>query len=159
MNLGSRRNGRAGRGAFRHAVWIIAVSFLLLVSQGCGRKGPPVAPHLQAPVAVKDLSAKVVDCTVELGWTVPPASEAAWPDGYRIYRARLGVEDCEGCPMLFQRIGDVSLHETARPASGSPWALKWKDEVVAGFRYVYKVSAYGDGQREGVDSNLVNVRP
>jgi metal-sulfur cluster biosynthetic enzyme len=131
---------------------------LLLCPTGCGRKGPPVAPRIAAPVAASVLEARVDKGRVTLDWNVPAGPEAALPEGYRIYRADLGPADCADCPMLFAKIGELPFDSRQRPAPDKPWRLSWQDAPAPGLRYVYKVSAYGPG-REVVDSNLVGVQP
>ena len=135
----------------------ILAAVLLLVA-GCGRKGPPVAPRLEPPAPVEDLAARSRDNRVVLSWTVPRGAGAAPPAGFRVYRARIGPRDCEGCPLLFQNIGRIPLFESDRPPADRPWILTWTDTIAPNFRHVYKVTAYGDGGA-AVDSNLVTVRP
>jgi hypothetical protein len=148
-----------GRGCrlSRGVLWLLA-GWLLLGTAGCGRKGPPVAPRIPAPVGVGDLAATVDNGRVTLEWSVPAAADAPLPEGYRIYRADLGPADCADCPLLFVKIGELRLDPRQRPDPAKPWRLSWQDAPAPGLRYVYKVSAYGQG-RETVDSNLVGVQP
>jgi hypothetical protein len=136
---------------------LVAGAFLACIV-GCGRKAPPVAPRIPAPVAVSDLTADVNNGRVILNWLVPDAADAPLPDGYRIYRADLGSTDCTDCPLLFAKIGERPLDASRRPDPPEPWRQSWQDTPARGMRYVYKVSAYGRG-RETVDSNLVGVQP
>ena len=142
----------------RWPVWLLVAGFVLMLMPGCGLKGPPVAPQTLPPKPVADLAVRLEGAMAVLTWTVPSAPPASLPDGFRIYRARLGPDDCQGCPLLFQKIGALDLNDVAQPARGDAWSLGWQDAVAPGFRYVYKVTAHG-GHDRFADSNLVRVQP
>ena len=134
----------------------LAACVLILIS-GCGRKGPPLAPRSLPPVSVTDLNVRLESRTAVLVWSVPTSPDSEAPDAYRIYRARSGPESCEGCPLMFQKIGVIHLSQADRPARGL-WTLTWRDEIEVGFRYVYKVTSLR-GRDRMADSNLVVIQP
>ena len=153
------QSGIVARWPPRRPMGLMVAGFVLLLLAGCGRKGPPVAPQTLPPTPVADLAVRLEGAMAVLSWTVPSIPPAPLPDGFRIYRARLGPDDCPGCPLLFQKIGTLDLDAVARPARGEPWSLAWQDAVEPGFRYVYKVTACTGHDRFGQDSNLVRVQP
>jgi hypothetical protein len=113
---------------------------------------------MAVPVAVADLQATIRGDRATLECSVPAGPGAVLAKGFHVYRARLAMADCEACPLLFQRIGDLPVDPRTRPIDGQPWRMSWQDSLTPGFRHVYKVSAYGSGDA-GVDSNLVGVQP
>jgi predicted small lipoprotein YifL len=136
---------------------LLGVALLGLLTAGCGRKGPPLAPRSVAAPPVADLAVRLENRTAVLTWSVPSGPAPELPTAYRVYRARLGAETCEGCPLLFQSLGTVNPDRSQRPL-GRKWTLTWQDAVEPGFRYVYKVTAL-KGRTPLADSNLVHVLP
>jgi len=145
-----------GRGVRSAKGPILAGLFLLLsVSYfGCGVKGPPVPPR-QAPVqAVADLAYAVSDQIVVLTWHLPgplsakQAKNAAF--GLYRYRTALAEPDCDGCPLVFEKVATVPyVHtESNRFSIDAP--------LETGYRYVFKVRLETDGGA-GPDSNSVQI--
>ena len=135
---------------------VLAGLFLLLsVSYfGCGVKGPPL-PSRQPPVpAVADLAYAVTDQTVTLTWRLPGALSAKLAKNavFGVYRSRtaLAEPDCDGCPLVFEKVATVPyVHADANRFSiDAP--------LEPGYRYVFKVRLETGGGG-GPDSNLVQV--
>jgi hypothetical protein len=89
------------------AVFVIAVSLLgsLLVSSGCGRKGPPFLPKKSFDVAVMDLRGDWADGYVELrGRISHPEVPRETITGCRVFYADFlpAESPCETCPIEFK---------------------------------------------------------
>jgi hypothetical protein len=142
--------GRQLRSLVRGLVLLMAAGVL---AAGCGVKAMPKAPRAPLPPPVKDLSHSIQDGRVTLRWSVPVVPAGSDPlvmpaAGFRVYQAATPVEggSCRDCPPHFIQVADV-------PAEGQ--RMRHTDTLKQKFRYVYKVVAYTDPTRGGVDSNIV----
>ena len=145
-----------GRGVWSAKGPILAGLFLLLsVSYfGCGVKGPPVPPRQPPVLAVADLAYAVSDQIVALTWHLPGplSAKQAKNAAFGLYRSRtaLAEPDCDGCPLVFEKVTTVPyVHtESNRFSIDAP--------LEAGYRYVFKVRLETDGG-DGPDSNSVQI--
>jgi hypothetical protein len=130
-------------------VWALAMAGLMIA--GCGKKGPPVAPHSLPLVRVSDLQGALIKDTVRLTWGhVPENADAV---GYIVLRAQSPVAqpECPTCPLVFQKVGTVPVH---RPQRKKPHEMAFVQELAEGFRYTYSVRPYASSGAQGPDSNL-----
>ena len=133
---------------------ILAGLFLLLNIGffGCGIKGPPVPPRQPPVPAVVDLEYEVADQIVSLTWHLPGPLSAKQADqaAFGLYRSRtaLAEPDCDGCPLVFEKVATVPyVHsESSRYSFDAP--------LDPGYRYVFKVRLATD-RGAGPDSNPV----
>jgi len=145
-----------GRGVWSAKRPILAGLFLLLsVSYfGCGVKGPPVPPRQPPVTAVADLAYAVSDQIVALTWHLPGplSAKQAKNAAFGLYRSRtaLAEPDCDGCPLVFEKVATVPyVHtESNRFSIDAP--------LETGYRYVFKVRLETDGG-DGPDSNSVKI--
>lgn len=126
------------------------------IPSGCGKKGPPKLPDVEAPIGVRDLSVKVEDGDIVLSWTTTATpKEANGVEGYLIYRSAepLSNDDCEGCPVLFKRGAEVPLvdKDSTRPV------MIYKESLLPATRYRFKVVPYDAQGQLGPDSNIVRI--
>ena len=138
------------------AIFIIIVGVCLLL--GCGKKAPPSPPRQVAPPIVKDLRKSIVGDQVRLSWklpTVKSGSESAL-SGFSVFRSRTKITepDCPGCPVLFEKISDIPIHEIGS-AAGDGKKVTYVDTLKKGYRYRYKVTVNWVGGKRGEDSNAV----
>lgn len=85
--------------------FIIMLSAALLLSAGCGKKGPPVPPPLQFSAAVMDLKAQADPAGVLLeGAVYGRKVDTASVSGCTVYHVWYppGKEPCENCPLGFR---------------------------------------------------------
>ena len=136
---------------------VLLAAAVCCMAGGCGRKGPPLVPRSLPMPPVADLSVRTERGVAVLSWSVPRAPEAQVPDRFAVYRARLGPQACQDCPLLFEKIGAVELNAAERPLR-RPWTLTWRDPVLPGWRCLYKVTSIRGRQRIA-DSNLAVVQP
>jgi predicted small lipoprotein YifL len=116
---------------------------------GCGKKGPPKLPDIEAPEGVTNLAVAQRGEEIVLTWTSTAAA------GYQIYRSAESVADgdCEGCPILFKRVAKL-------PATGNgetPAPMVYREPSMAGTRYHFKVVPYDDQGQLGLDSNIATI--
>ena len=152
---GLEKHGDSKRaGWFLAALGFAALSWLA----ACGVKGPPVPPRQIPPAAVSDLSFHIENGWARLNWSMPKAAlEKKAPEitGFLIYRSKTSLkEPCKGCPLMFQRIGQVSPYTTTESARRDT-AIGYADKLDKGYRYVYKVVAVTANNVVSADSNLI----
>lgn len=137
------------------AVWLAVFLITPILMAACGKKGPPRLPDVEAPPGVRDLSAAVLEGAIVLKWTAPGGAETAAPAGYHVYRSAepMDAEACEGCPVLFRRAAQVPLAAEA----SEPRTLEYREPLIPGTRYRFKVVPYDAGGRLGPDSNVVRL--
>jgi hypothetical protein len=72
-----------------------------------------------------------------------------------VYRSAEGVgEDaCEGCPVLYQRAAKVPL----TGAAATDQILTYREPLLPGTRYRFKVVPYDTRGQLGPDSNIVKI--
>ena len=136
------------------ATLIISASML----SGCGKKAPPKPPRENSPPQVIDLGYSISEDSVKLSWTIPKTNDKdkASATGFLIYRSKQSVSeaDCANCPITFIKIEDVPVRGgvTVRPES----SVVFTQSIEPGYRYIYKIKAYGDDGVAGKDSNLID---
>lgn len=136
---------------------LAAVLMVGLILGGCGIKKGPQLPEVQTPKGVKDLRVIVAGEDILLEWTTAglkwQGDRAA--QGFYVYRADepAGTEVCEGCPILFRRVGLVKVYRELAPEE----ILSYREPKRAGVRYTFKVVAYNSQGLLGTDSNLARL--
>ena len=141
--------------------WIAGALLVLTVAAGCGVKGPPVPPRAALLPVVSGLEASLAgDNMVHLRWRLP--AEQIKPSGvvgeFWVYRARIekSSQDCLDCPVLFKRIARVGSDRSEKGADQT-LAFSFRETVVSGFKYLYKVKPVTPGGTPGDDSNTVTI--
>ena len=134
----------------------VASAICVTLPTGCGKKGPPKLPDVKAPIGVSDLSVKVDGADIVLSWTATGAEkDERGVEGYLIYHSAepLSNDDCEGCPVLFKRGAKVPLvdKDSTRPL------MIYKEPLLPGTRYRFKVLPYDAQGQLGPDSNIVRI--
>lgn len=133
---------------------VTIVIIMILAANGCGVKGPPVAPGYTEPPTVRDLKYQVRGDKLVLSWTLPKAETAQDNKiaSALVYRLKqpLGKQDCPDCPRIFERV--------ARLAARSG-IMTYTDRITPGFQYYYKIILSDGGNRSGQDSNIVHHIP
>ncbi len=130
----------------------VAAALILGALAGCGKKGPPRLPDLPELPVVQDLAHRIDRGAVELTWSIP-ATSVPGITGFYVYRSMepLAEEPCEGCPTVYEKT--AIIHPDA--PSGDTVRFVFSEPVAAGYRYAYRVVAYGEGVTEGKASNAV----
>lgn len=129
-----------------------------IIMGGCGAKGPPEPPSGDRPPQVSDLKYSISENILKLSWTVPKTNENAKTPvtGFLIFRFQqpLFERECPNCPKIFKQVGEVP---TRRAGSGQAGLapVVFTQTLEHGYRYLYKVKAYGDGDTVSSDSNFV----
>ena len=134
---------------------------LLILCLECGKKGPPVAPRVIVPPAVKDLKAEVIGDKVRLTWSVPKKGDKVFNGlehfGVYKYRSQSSAEMCPGCPIPFEHLLDIRLDDP-EPARVEGDRIVWHDDMDAGYHYAYKIMVYHKSGGVSEDSNIVFAR-
>jgi len=129
----------------------ILLCCLVLLLAGCGKKGPPRAPHQEELPKVNNLQAVAVDTGVKLTWALDSSVEDMI--GFNVFRSKVQSEisDCPGCTR------DFELVATIRVKSGET-LFQLVDQYVEGKgRFYYKVRPFDKQDRPGPDSNESRV--
>jgi hypothetical protein len=126
----------------------------LMLSTGCGKKAPPVAPQPRPLSAVTDLEGNLNKRQFRLTWTHRPDNRYA--NSYVVLRAQRGASQpaCSDCPRVFQKAGAVPIPKAVRDKEQS---LAFSQELAEGFSYTFSVRPVHDSGAQGPDSNLVVV--
>lgn len=137
----------------RFYFYLLGVVFLCVGAMGCGKKAMPVAPKQGKPPAVSDLSYRIENGNVRLGWTVPDDVLAGkFGQGKLVVlRSKTGSDDiCSDCPQIFQRVTRKRPIGKAVEAASMVYGEALED----GFRYTYKVVLEMDSGYISDDSNI-----
>lgn len=146
-------SGQHPLSVYRQGILVLLMILSLLC--GCGMKAPPVVPRQPAMQAVTDLSVARQEGMLVLSWhhQLPPSGVT----GYVIYRApSLDPDsDCNRCPLLFERIGQVALDPNERLKRH---LLSYRSPMgAAAGPAIYKVVPVQSSGAQGPDSNLVEI--
>jgi predicted small lipoprotein YifL len=133
----------------RALLGLCAILMVAVLAGGCGKKGPPKLPDIEAPDGVTNLAAVQQGEEIVLTWTSTAAA------GFQVYRSAEPVADgdCEGCPILFKRMAEL-------PSTGegeTPTSMVYREPSMAGTRYHFKVVPYDDQGQLGPDSNIATI--
>jgi len=133
---------------------LVVAAICAAIPVGCGKKGPPELPNVKAPVGVSNLAIKQDGSDIVLSWTATNNDETAVA-GYLVYRsAEPMTEDaCDGCPVLFKR-GTKVLVSTK---DTKPSLLEYREALIPGTLYRFKVVPYDAQGNLGPDSNIVRI--
>jgi len=133
-------------------VWVGLCCAVFLVSAGCGKKAPPVAPRQRPLAAVTDLKGVLRQDLLKLTWSHNPENRNA--TAYVVLRAQqeLAQPACADCPLAFHKIGSVPL---ARSLRQEKHTLDYSQSLAAGFRYSFSVRPVSASGALGPDSNIL----
>lgn len=131
--------------------WILLLAAFLFLPAGflgCGKKAPPVPPGptpLQFPV---ELKGTVQHDTVYLTWRHANPG----PGRYVVSRAASDASkpDCQGCPLIFQELETLTVDKGTE-------TVEFKDSVMPGFIYRYRVQSLTSSGNRGLASNMVVI--
>ncbi len=146
----------AGGRRARRLCWL-GVLVALMIAGGCGIKKSPRLPKVKTPKGVNDLRAALAGEDILLEWTTGGLERKGDQSakGFYVYRAEepADTEACEGCPILFRRVGLVKIYREL----DSEEVLRFREPKRSGVRYIFKVVAFNDHGLLGADSNLVRL--
>ena len=122
---------------------VLAMGFLILVvvflAPSCGKKGPPLPSITDGNLlaAPGDVAFSLDKDQVTLTWThtIDPVNAKLAPEAFGVYMAKKGLDDCEGCPFVFESVGVVPMP-----------AMVYRRTLAPGFLYYFRVRAIGTGE-------------
>lgn len=127
-------------------IWLIASIVTAFLFFSCGRKGPPIAPGIPDLSPVTGISYKIEENRVKISWDKPGKENESILTGYVVHRSRTGIgeENCDGCPVLFQRIAELGKGSTS-----------YDEPLEKGNNYIYKIVAVSEYGSISPDSKFV----
>lgn len=132
----------------RHGYGLTALMFagLIMCFVSCGKKAPPVPPGIPPLPVVKGLDYSLDGAWLTLTWKALSGKGSENLSGYTVMRSVTGPHDepCEGCPILFKRVRDLG-----------PTATEYREQVIPGNSYIYKVVGYTEYKDQSPDSTLI----
>ena len=141
----------------RRHLWccVILVSGLVFHLSGCGIKAPPRPPAYDELPQVSQLDAELENGQVVLSWHCRSRMNQEIK-GFGIYRYRLSLnrEPCDGCPLTFEKIGDLPVQN---PAAAGTRTYRFLLTPDTGFHYRFKVAAYVGGGAQGPFSESIRI--
>ena len=142
----------------KNVLLIIGIFFLTVFCLSCGKKGNPVPLEVKIPEAIADLSVKIADKEIILGWSVPERNTDV--AGFKIYRSALEIEgdSCVGCPRYYLLIAELSSGDSKLLKEAKRKINYLDSKVKAGWLYSYKIeTCNADGYCSG-DSNIAEIK-
>ena len=141
----------------RRHLWccvILVFGFIFHLS-GCGIKAPPRPPEYDTLPQVSRLDAVLENEQVVLSWHYEPRMNQKI-QGFGVYRYRLSLnrEPCDGCPLTFEKIGELPVHNLTADDTRTFRFLLTPD---TGFHYQFKVAAYVGGGVQGPFSDPIRI--
>ena len=138
---------------------VLCLLLLLALAAGCGRKGVPRAPELVVPAAITDLTARVEDRGIRLGWSRPRVTldGRALTDLAAFVVLRKGTRaDCPECGAAYRERAVVRVEDEGRFIKRTKYGFTDR-ELRVGTLYRYRVRIrLSDGTASG-PSNEVSV--
>ena len=137
---------------------IPAIIILVFLLPGCGKKGLPVPPRQKPVSAFSDLKYSIDGDILTLAWTIPKEKEKTAPDGFIVYRYKRPISDsdCKNCPKLFKKVSDIPADITIDAPGYENKNIEYREEILKGFVYTYKVVLYTKSGAQSGDSNYIN---
>jgi len=138
---------------------ILCLLLLALVLAGCGRKGDPRAPELVLPVAISDLTLRLRDRSVRLGWSHPRKAVDGQPltdlAAFVVFRKSTAA-DCLDCRAAYSERAVINVEDEGRFFKRSDYVFT-DTELRPGTVYRYRVRVrLSDGSLSG-PSNEVSI--
>lgn len=139
---------------------IVLLLLLFLLPNGCGRKAPPVAPGVDPPPVIADLTGNVDNNILTLNWSIALKSLDAHPDikGFYLYQTVTSSEEpaCADCPKKFRRIARIPIFpKRDMPGERRQWTYQLpfaSGSKPASFKVNIIFSSY-----LGSDSNILEI--
>ncbi len=135
--------------------FFIMIGFVLTIASalimGCGKKAPPSAPYFFQLSAVTGLDYAIIDeKTLKLSWDIPMLNGNIIPklDGFKIYRSKLSLTDCQNCPLRFELVKDIPIEMiNLADAKQTKNQMHYFEDLAMGYNYTYKIKSYGKGAK------------
>lgn len=125
---------------------LIIVGLIGVCFPACGKKAPPVPPGIPSLPVVKGLDYSLDGAWLTLTWKAISGQGSENLAGYKVMRSVTGPNDepCEGCPILFKRVKDLG-----------PTTTEYREQLIPGNSYIYKVVGYTSYKDQSPDSKLI----
>jgi len=142
----------------RNSLWtvlIVAVSFLTILSTGCGKKADPRYLHVNYPEAVSDLDVSIDKDGAVLKWSIP--GERGRAEHVRILKSALKVngDNCLNCPRIYAIAEYLPLRDLKLDDEGRFVYLD--RNIRSGFSYSYRVVICDSSDMCGDESNTARL--
>ena len=138
MSLGNKKNIYFG----------FVFLLVLFLASSCGKKAPPLMPVKDGNIlaAVENLTYSLEKNEVILTWahSMDPINAKIAPEGFRVYMGTKDLNDCQGCPFVFESVGVVSMPE-----------MTYRRVLEPDVHYYFRIQAIG---KDGIKSPYSKTR-
>lgn len=128
-------------------IFILLIFILLLsgfIFTGCGKKGPPeIIKKSVIKLAPVNLKYQIQGSNILLQWK-PDYQQKI--DGFGIFMAKQNIKECQGCPVVFERIDYLP-----------PELNQYKKELKKGYKYFFKIKTVSTNNINSNDSETVEI--
>jgi hypothetical protein len=135
---------------------ILVVSFIVLASFACGKKGSPTPKGLPVPVAISDLRGEVKDSLLFLSFSVPTRNEDRTEvkdlEGFRI------LKSCGGCGGGLEPWKEIRLTDREGYTVVNGRLYAYDNDLTEGLEYAYRVFTVTRKGIQGSGSNIFSIR-
>ena len=144
----------------RHAVPLhLAFLLLLVLSAGCGKKGPVQPLKQPLPAAPKELALRQLGMQLVLAWDIPKVNQNGTPltdlKGFKVYKMRYDLgEDCPECRDTSVLLAEIDLDYLQDVIRRGDRLYFWDTELKTDFGYKYTVTPYNRRNREGAPAQV-----
>ncbi|MDX2440494.1 MAG: hypothetical protein QNK40_08075 [Desulfobacterales bacterium] len=115
-----------------------------LVFSGCGKKCPPeIIKKSVKKLAPVNLKYQIQGSNILLQWKSDYQQKI---DGFGIFMAKQNIKECQGCPVVFERIDYLP-----------PELNQYKKELKKGYRYFFKIKTVSTNNISSKDSETVEI--
>ena len=136
---------------------LAGLSLLILISEGCGKKGDPIPPQIKLPAAIVDLRVASIGKAIALSWSLTGPLERI--GAFTLLRSVTteGSEACPGCPQDYRPFGTLAIADNRLQREAEKGFRYIDTDVSEGHFYSYRVVVCDRAGLCGKESNTAGL--